>query len=131
MILLASSQHGITYLAMATPNTQPPTMDQNPIQPASTCERAEKGLISWDYSLLVMLDGIQGAARQRVKPGASAVWATMSIRRQNKLPDITLSTNVSLKRPRALGFNGRLHKTDGPVWDAADVNHGIRENMWI
>lgn len=25
------------YLAMATPNTQPPTIDQKPIHPASTC----------------------------------------------------------------------------------------------
>jgi len=32
---------GITHLAIATPNTQPPTMDQNPIQPASTYQSRE------------------------------------------------------------------------------------------
>lgn len=35
----------ISYLAIATPNTQLPTVDQKPIQPASTCKTRNNGMV--------------------------------------------------------------------------------------
>lgn len=38
LIRRQTATHSIAYLAIATPNTHPPTVDQKPIQPASTCK---------------------------------------------------------------------------------------------
>lgn len=44
---IKTPRYTAAYLAIATPNTHPPTVDQKPIQPASTCA-LEKNRGWWD-----------------------------------------------------------------------------------
>ncbi len=68
--------------------------------------RAEKGAISWDYSLLIMLDITRGAARWIVSKGRLQCQSERRINYQTSCCPRTCLWWTAW-------FNSRIHKTDG------------------